>query len=132
MCAKNVLLIREEDRKTGNPPFIKLSDPGISITVLPKDGEHQLLYQLLQRYPKKLYFTELLHVLYSAFTGHLEPNRSSPGGVDAMYSPRIKYLKGNKYCIVRGHSSLRHPSSLLHQEEILGNKSKSVNHAESM
>nr|XP_046160943.1 tyrosine-protein kinase JAK2-like isoform X1 [Oncorhynchus gorbuscha]XP_046160944.1 tyrosine-protein kinase JAK2-like isoform X1 [Oncorhynchus gorbuscha]XP_046160945.1 tyrosine-protein kinase JAK2-like isoform X1 [Oncorhynchus gorbuscha] len=37
VCAKNVLLIREEDRKTGNPPFIKLSDPGISITVLPKD-----------------------------------------------------------------------------------------------
>uniref|UniRef100_A0A4W5QAT6 Tyrosine-protein kinase n=1 Tax=Hucho hucho TaxID=62062 RepID=A0A4W5QAT6_9TELE len=37
VCAKNVLLIREEDRKTGNPPFIKLSDPGISITVLPRD-----------------------------------------------------------------------------------------------
>ncbi|XP_067105792.1 tyrosine-protein kinase JAK2a [Osmerus mordax] len=37
VCAKNVLLIREEDRKLGNPPFIKLSDPGISITVLPRD-----------------------------------------------------------------------------------------------
>ncbi|KAJ8006058.1 hypothetical protein DPEC_G00124320 [Dallia pectoralis] len=37
VCAKNVLLIREEDRKTGNIPFIKLSDPGVSITVLPKD-----------------------------------------------------------------------------------------------
>uniref|UniRef100_A0AAY4DW83 Tyrosine-protein kinase n=2 Tax=Denticeps clupeoides TaxID=299321 RepID=A0AAY4DW83_9TELE len=37
VCAKNVLLIREEDRKTRNPPFIKLSDPGISITVLPKE-----------------------------------------------------------------------------------------------
>ncbi|XP_003782949.1 tyrosine-protein kinase JAK2 isoform X1 [Otolemur garnettii] len=37
VCAKNILLIREEDRKTGNPPFVKLSDPGISITVLPKD-----------------------------------------------------------------------------------------------
>uniref|UniRef100_A0A667XE92 Tyrosine-protein kinase n=1 Tax=Myripristis murdjan TaxID=586833 RepID=A0A667XE92_9TELE len=37
VCAKNILLIREEDRRTGNPPFIKLSDPGISITVLPKD-----------------------------------------------------------------------------------------------
>uniref|UniRef100_A0A665WVV7 Tyrosine-protein kinase n=1 Tax=Echeneis naucrates TaxID=173247 RepID=A0A665WVV7_ECHNA len=37
VCAKNVLLIREEDRRVGNPPFIKLSDPGISITVLPKD-----------------------------------------------------------------------------------------------
>ncbi|MEQ2310604.1 Tyrosine-protein kinase jak2, partial [Ameca splendens] len=37
VCAKNVLLIREEDRKVGNPPFIKLSDPGIGITVLPKE-----------------------------------------------------------------------------------------------
>ncbi|XP_053149934.1 tyrosine-protein kinase JAK2 isoform X2 [Hemicordylus capensis] len=37
VCAKNILLIREEDRKSGNLPFIKLSDPGISIIVLPKD-----------------------------------------------------------------------------------------------
>uniref|UniRef100_A0A8C9R5I8 non-specific protein-tyrosine kinase n=1 Tax=Scleropages formosus TaxID=113540 RepID=A0A8C9R5I8_SCLFO len=37
VCAKNVLLTREEDRKNGNPPFIKLSDPGIGITVLPKE-----------------------------------------------------------------------------------------------
>nr|XP_034959567.1 tyrosine-protein kinase JAK2-like [Zootoca vivipara] len=37
VCAKNILLIREEDRKSGNLPFIKLSDPGISTTVLPKD-----------------------------------------------------------------------------------------------
>lgn len=39
VCAKNILLIREEDRKSGNLPFIKLSDPGISITVLPKDSK---------------------------------------------------------------------------------------------
>lgn len=39
VCAKNVLLIREEDLMTGSLPFIKLSDPGISITVLPKEGE---------------------------------------------------------------------------------------------
>lgn len=39
VCAKNVLLIREEDRTTGSLPFIKLSDPGISITVLPREGE---------------------------------------------------------------------------------------------
>lgn len=39
MCAKNVLLIREDDWRAGNPPFIKLSDPGISITVLPKESE---------------------------------------------------------------------------------------------
>ncbi|KAM4532916.1 tyrosine-protein kinase JAK2a [Fundulus diaphanus] len=37
VCAKNVLLIREEDRKTGSLPFIKLSDPGISTTVLPRE-----------------------------------------------------------------------------------------------
>ncbi|XP_047425325.1 tyrosine-protein kinase JAK2a [Mugil cephalus] len=37
VCAKNVLLIREEDRKTGSLPFIKLSDPGISMTVLPRE-----------------------------------------------------------------------------------------------
>lgn len=39
VCAKNVLLTREDDWKAGNPPFIKLSDPGISITVLPKESE---------------------------------------------------------------------------------------------
>uniref|UniRef100_A0A1A8D010 Tyrosine-protein kinase n=1 Tax=Nothobranchius kadleci TaxID=1051664 RepID=A0A1A8D010_NOTKA len=37
VCAKNVLLIREEDRRTGSLPFIKLSDPGIGIAVLPKE-----------------------------------------------------------------------------------------------
>ncbi|XP_034565483.1 tyrosine-protein kinase JAK2-like [Notolabrus celidotus] len=37
ICAKNVLLIREEDRMMGNMPFIKLSDPGIRITVLPRE-----------------------------------------------------------------------------------------------
>ncbi|XP_068190086.1 tyrosine-protein kinase JAK2-like [Antennarius striatus] len=37
VCAKNVLLIREEDRTMGSLPFIKLSDPGISITVLPRE-----------------------------------------------------------------------------------------------
>lgn len=39
VCAKNVLLIREEDRTTGSPPFIKLSDPGISVGVLPRESE---------------------------------------------------------------------------------------------
>lgn len=42
VCAKNVLLIREDDWRAGNPPFIKLSDPGISITVLPKESEFLL------------------------------------------------------------------------------------------
>uniref|UniRef100_A0A8C6PZS1 non-specific protein-tyrosine kinase n=1 Tax=Nothobranchius furzeri TaxID=105023 RepID=A0A8C6PZS1_NOTFU len=36
VCAKNVLLMREEQRGW-NPPFIKLGDPGVSITVLPKE-----------------------------------------------------------------------------------------------
>ncbi|XP_067824583.1 tyrosine-protein kinase JAK2-like isoform X2 [Heptranchias perlo] len=34
-CAKNVLLTREGDAMAGSPPFIKLSDPGVSITILP-------------------------------------------------------------------------------------------------
>lgn len=42
VCAKNVLLTREHDWRAGNPPFIKLSDPGISITVLPKESERKL------------------------------------------------------------------------------------------
>ncbi|XP_061656413.1 tyrosine-protein kinase JAK2a isoform X1 [Syngnathoides biaculeatus] len=37
VCAKNVLVIRKEDRKTCSLPFIKLSDPGIGTTVLPKE-----------------------------------------------------------------------------------------------
>ncbi|KAK6494255.1 tyrosine-protein kinase JAK2-like isoform X1 [Huso huso] len=37
VCAKNILLIREEDRKSGSPPFIKLTDPGVSVTVLQKE-----------------------------------------------------------------------------------------------
>ncbi|XP_051923027.1 tyrosine-protein kinase JAK2 isoform X2 [Hippocampus zosterae] len=37
VCAKNVLLIREEDRRVGNPPFVKLSDPGVGVAVLPAD-----------------------------------------------------------------------------------------------
>uniref|UniRef100_H3B0L6 Tyrosine-protein kinase n=2 Tax=Latimeria chalumnae TaxID=7897 RepID=H3B0L6_LATCH len=37
VCAKNILLTREGDAMNGSPPFIKLSDPGISITVLAKE-----------------------------------------------------------------------------------------------
>uniref|UniRef100_A0A4W4FTP6 Tyrosine-protein kinase n=1 Tax=Electrophorus electricus TaxID=8005 RepID=A0A4W4FTP6_ELEEL len=37
VCARNVLLTREEDRRTGTPPFIKLSDPGITISVQPRE-----------------------------------------------------------------------------------------------
>ncbi|XP_068176062.1 tyrosine-protein kinase JAK2 isoform X3 [Antennarius striatus] len=37
ICAKNLLLAREGDLSQGTPPFIKLSDPGISIVMLGKD-----------------------------------------------------------------------------------------------
>lgn len=37
VCARNVLVTREEDRKTGTPPFVKLSDPGIGLTVQAKE-----------------------------------------------------------------------------------------------
>ncbi|XP_017266254.1 tyrosine-protein kinase JAK2a isoform X2 [Kryptolebias marmoratus] len=37
VCAKNILLIREKDQKAKNLPFIKLSDPGLSVTMLPKE-----------------------------------------------------------------------------------------------
>lgn len=39
VSAKKVLLAREGDAATGRLPFIKLSDPGVSITVLAKDSE---------------------------------------------------------------------------------------------
>ncbi|OXB54699.1 hypothetical protein ASZ78_006738 [Callipepla squamata] len=37
VSAKKVLLTREGDAASGSPPFIKLSDPGVSITVLGKE-----------------------------------------------------------------------------------------------
>ncbi|XP_051893663.1 LOW QUALITY PROTEIN: tyrosine-protein kinase JAK2-like [Pristis pectinata] len=37
VCAKNVLLTREGDTMARCPPFIKLSDPGISVTILPNE-----------------------------------------------------------------------------------------------
>lgn len=39
ICAKNLLLVREGDPSKSVPPFIKLSDPGISVTMLGKDGK---------------------------------------------------------------------------------------------
>lgn len=39
ICAKNVLLAREGDPSKSVPPFIKLSDPGFSVTTLGKDGK---------------------------------------------------------------------------------------------
>ncbi|XP_078007825.1 tyrosine-protein kinase JAK2 [Phascolarctos cinereus] len=64
VCTKNILLIREEDRKTGNPPFIKLSDPGISITVLPKDSKFsiKLLYEDRHQLPAPKW-TELANLI---------------------------------------------------------------------
>ncbi|XP_064325582.1 tyrosine-protein kinase JAK3 isoform X1 [Phalacrocorax carbo] len=37
VSAKKVLLTREGDVASGSPPFIKLSDPGVSVTVLAKE-----------------------------------------------------------------------------------------------
>uniref|UniRef100_A0A8C2Z8I8 Tyrosine-protein kinase n=1 Tax=Cyclopterus lumpus TaxID=8103 RepID=A0A8C2Z8I8_CYCLU len=37
ICAKNLLLAREDDPSQGSSPFIKLSDPGISVPMLGKD-----------------------------------------------------------------------------------------------
>nr|XP_020452292.1 tyrosine-protein kinase JAK2-like [Monopterus albus] len=37
VCAKNLLLAREGDPSQGSSPFIKLSDPGISVAMLGKD-----------------------------------------------------------------------------------------------
>ncbi|KAM4548831.1 tyrosine-protein kinase JAK2 isoform 1-T3 [Odontesthes bonariensis] len=37
ICAKNLLLAREGDPSHGSSPFIKLSDPGISVAMLGKD-----------------------------------------------------------------------------------------------
>lgn len=41
ICAKNLLLAREGDPSQGRSPFIKLSDPGISVVMLGKDGESE-------------------------------------------------------------------------------------------
>ncbi len=40
ICAKNLLLAREGDPSSDNSPFIKLSDPGISMALLGKDGNY--------------------------------------------------------------------------------------------
>uniref|UniRef100_A0A4W5R6Q6 Tyrosine-protein kinase n=1 Tax=Hucho hucho TaxID=62062 RepID=A0A4W5R6Q6_9TELE len=37
ICAKNLLLAREGDASQGSSPFIKLSDPGINVTMLGRD-----------------------------------------------------------------------------------------------
>ncbi|XP_010003922.1 PREDICTED: tyrosine-protein kinase JAK3-like, partial [Chaetura pelagica] len=37
VSAKKVLLTREGDVASGSPPFIKLNDPGVSVTILAKD-----------------------------------------------------------------------------------------------
>lgn len=44
ICAKNLLLAREGDPSKSVPPFIKLSDPGISVVMLGKDGKVDLAH----------------------------------------------------------------------------------------
>lgn len=43
ICAKNLLLAREGDPSKSVPPFIKLSDPGISVVMLGKDGRSRMV-----------------------------------------------------------------------------------------
>lgn len=47
ICAKNLLLAREGDPSQGSSPFIKLSDPGISVVMLGKDGKSRKVFQTL-------------------------------------------------------------------------------------
>lgn len=43
ICAKNLLLAREGDLSQGSSPFIKLSDPGISVVLLGKNGKAEMV-----------------------------------------------------------------------------------------
>ncbi|MEQ2211563.1 Tyrosine-protein kinase jak1, partial [Xenoophorus captivus] len=43
VCAKNILLARDGLDEEEGEPFIKLSDPGIPITVLSREGEDKVL-----------------------------------------------------------------------------------------
>ncbi|MGH0189243.1 UNVERIFIED_CONTAM: hypothetical protein FKN15_034069 [Acipenser sinensis] len=49
ICAKNLLLAREGDTATGSPPFIKLSDPGISTAILDREGTSTLMLPFSKR-----------------------------------------------------------------------------------
>lgn len=75
VCAKNVLLIRKEDRRTGSLPFIKLSDPGVSPAVLPREGEQQ------RPPPPSPSLLSPLHRLLLS---------SSPSGAYPMGAPRVR------------------------------------------
>lgn len=70
VCAKNILLIREEDRKSGNLPFIKLSDPGISITVLPRDSKSLCHLSFLMLLPWKSRFFFLKNLINFVSVSH--------------------------------------------------------------
>ncbi|XP_036376687.1 tyrosine-protein kinase JAK2 [Megalops cyprinoides] len=59
ICAKNLLLAREGDPSSGTSPFIKLSDPGIGVTVL---GRHVLLDRIPWVAPEVLEAPESLEL----------------------------------------------------------------------
>lgn len=42
MCAKNILVARR-GLEHGTTPFVKLSDPGIALSVLSREGQYQQL-----------------------------------------------------------------------------------------
>lgn len=45
ICAKNLLLARHGDSSLGCSPFIKLSDPGINLAMLGKNGKSQIVFK---------------------------------------------------------------------------------------
>lgn len=45
ICAKNLLLARKGDSSLGCSPFIKLSDPGINLAMLGKNGKSQIVFK---------------------------------------------------------------------------------------
>ncbi|XP_069779333.1 tyrosine-protein kinase JAK2-like [Narcine bancroftii] len=54
VCARNVLLTREGDPTAGYPPFIKLSDPGVSVTILPSEVRIDRIPWLAPEYIDKI------------------------------------------------------------------------------
>ncbi|KAH0628310.1 hypothetical protein JD844_009266 [Phrynosoma platyrhinos] len=99
VCAKNILLIREEDRKSGNLPFIKLSDPGIGITVLPKDklGKKLQFYEDRHQLPAPNW-TELANLINNCmdYEPDFRPSfRAIIRDLNSLFTPDYELLTEN-------------------------------------
>ncbi|MGH0145837.1 UNVERIFIED_CONTAM: hypothetical protein FKN15_041785 [Acipenser sinensis] len=68
VCAKNILLIREKDRKSGSPPFIKLTDPGMMSPNL--SSFFSTVPLNLSNAKQRSVFT-VFHAVFSQALGHL-------------------------------------------------------------